>query len=87
MQDRLQDANGTVGNRHFWAYHEIIFGPEDDDVEIVPVRQVSGHWNVLGWLEQGPCTDCFRIAGLTPTPKGTLQVFVEIRPASMCAAS
>jgi len=66
-------------NRYLWGYSEIFIDPESCEYEMVPVRQVADHWNVLRFLEQGPCTSCFKVKGVTPTPKGTLQVSVEIR--------
>jgi len=65
-------------NRFLWSAGFIRLGDDPSDFEVIPLRQVSGHWNILKFLEQGPCSNCFSIKGVTPTPKGTLQVSVEI---------
>ncbi len=78
IQSMDNPCSSVENNRFLWAYHEIILGPDDQDFEIVPVRHVTGHWNVLAWLEKSPCTNCFNITGITPTPKGTLQVSIQI---------
>ncbi len=64
--------------RHLWSYNEIRIDPETLEFEVLPARQVADHWNVLLWLEQGPCTNCFKVHSITGTPKGTLQVSAEI---------
>jgi hypothetical protein len=76
----VQDANTSVdSNRFLWSFNEILIDPSTGQFELLPDRQVVDHWNVLKWLEQKPCKNCLKIKGITPTPKGTLQVFVEIK--------
>ncbi len=82
-----QSTASQQGNHYLWSYSLVYIdatNPEEIDFEIIPIRQVSGHWNVLGWLEQGPCTDCFKLVGLTPSGSGTILADVEItHPFSM----
>jgi len=47
-------------------------------VDVVPVRKSADHWNVLKFLEQGPCTDCVKVTGITPNPSGTKTFDIEI---------
>jgi len=61
------------------AYLQIYVEPEEGKVEIVPLREVDTHWNVLKFLEQGPCTTCVAVKGINPTPDGTIEWTVEIR--------
>ncbi len=56
----------------------IVVDPEEKGFEIVPLRQVASHWNVVLWLEQAPCTDCMNILGWSGTPDGTLLFEVQI---------
>lgn len=64
---------------HFlWLYNNIYISEDRTEWEIVPMRIVESHWNVLKWLEQGPCTDCFKLVAVNPTGAGTLNVDVEI---------
>jgi hypothetical protein len=65
---------------HFlWAYYAVFVDPETLEVELIPVRQVAGHWNTLTWLEQSPCATCLKLESITPNPDGTLNVNVSIR--------
>jgi len=79
IQSPTQTASDYTPTRFLWDYNALYINEDATEYEIIPMRQVADHWNVLKWLEQGPCTNCFSISGITPTPKGTLQVFIEIR--------
>jgi len=63
---------------YLWGYAEIMINPSTMEFEIIPDRTVTGHWNVLTWLEDGPCTNCFKITSLTDSGHGTYLVDVEI---------
>ncbi|HEX9744178.1 MAG TPA: hypothetical protein VGB30_02020 [bacterium] len=64
-------------NRYLWGMFDITIDPVANTAEVVPVRQVSDHFNILKFLEKGPCTDCLKITDLTPGPAG-VSVDVEI---------
>lgn len=75
----------TVSNRYtssfshnLWLYREILIDPVTLNTEILPARDVTPHWNILSWLETSPCTDCFKLAGITPKGNGVLQISIEI---------
>ena len=76
VEFRTGNENG-VTNHSLWLYEEIYIDPETLEYEILPTRIPDGHWNILSWLEEGPCTDCFSIVSLTPGP-GTLLADIEI---------
>ncbi len=64
-----------------WGFAQVYVNPDGEDgleIEIIPLRIAEGHWNALRWLEQGPCTDCFKIVGINPTGSGTLECDIEI---------
>ena len=63
---------------YLWLYQEVLVDPVTLDFEIIPTRVPSGHWNILTWLENGPCTNCFKLKGITPTPDSTLLCDIEI---------
>lgn len=44
-----------------------------------PVREATGHLNVLSWLEVSPCTNCFSITKIEQTPEKNLYVDVAIK--------
>jgi len=70
---------GQASNSHrLYGYTAIHFDPATMDLEIIPARQVTGHWNVLTWLENGPCYNCFTIDGIVPSGPDTLTVLVRI---------
>ena len=62
-----------------WGYYLVRINEKDYSAEIIPVRATSNHWNIIQFLEQAPCTDCFKLAGITPNPDGTLNVNVSIK--------
>ncbi len=76
-QTTEQSAQQDAGH-YLWAYHMIYVDPVELKFEILPVRLTTGHLNVLKFLEQGPCTDCVALTGITPSGTGTILVDVEI---------
>jgi hypothetical protein len=78
MPDGLA-STATDHNRYLWSYHLIKVDPSTNEIEVIPVRQALAHWNVIRFLEQGPCTNCLSLDGVTPNPDGTLSVSVRIR--------
>ncbi len=78
-----EDSHITTDQRFsaghgLWSYNLVSVDAQKMVAEIIPVRQVSTHWNILSWLEQGPCTDCLKITGITPSGNGTLFIDIEI---------
>jgi len=67
----------TPGHQ-LWAYHLIYINPEEEKYEIIPSRDISAHWNILGFLEQVACSKCVEIAGLSVTPDLTLLIDLKI---------
>jgi uncharacterized delta-60 repeat protein len=61
-----------------WSYHLIWIDPATNEIEIIPLRDSTGHWNVVKFLEQGPCSDCIKLGGVSKNPDGTLNVNVTI---------
>jgi len=76
-QPGLSGAAGESG-RYLWSFNYISIDPETLDYEVIATRVVSGHWNTLSWLEQWPCSNCFKLVGITPTGNGTIDVDVQI---------
>src|SRR3990172_1410943 len=60
--DPLAWSDTDRADTHYlWGYYLLYLNPEIGDFEVMPVRNITGHWNVLKWLEQAPCTDCLKI--------------------------
>jgi len=64
---------------YLWMFHEIYVNEDHTDFEIATLREVTGHWNVLKFLEQGPCYNCFKIAGIHPTGPNVMEIDILIK--------
>jgi len=77
--DALQYLNsGSTGNHSLLAYSVITINTNTLEYEITPLREIATHWNILSWLEQGPCSDCLKIKSMSQSPDGNLLVGIEI---------
>ncbi len=76
-----QSTVSKHGNHYLWSYnlvHVDASNSEEVKFEVIPARQVTDHWNVLGWLEQGPCFDCVEVMGIADTPQGTKLIDIQV---------
>ena len=48
-------------------------------VKVIPAREASDHWNVLKFMEQGPCTDCVHVVSTVVNPDGSTGFNVQIK--------
>jgi len=71
-----QTHESTTHN--LWSISTIYIDPASGKWSVLPVRDASIHWNVLSWLENGPCTNCIQLTGIQPSGTGTLEVDVRI---------
>jgi len=83
VQAKPATDTSSSGNSHQLLSFSYILvdasDPGDIGFEIIPVRDTAKHWNVLKFLEYGPCTTCFKVLGITPSdPPGTIDVEIEI---------
>ena len=74
-----QAANPEVPGHYLWGYYLVQIDEADFSADVIPIRITASHMNILQFLEQSPCTDCFTLAGITPNPDGTLNVNVSIK--------
>ncbi len=77
-QDLQLNVQTNETGHYLWVYETISIDPETLDYDVIPDRASLGHYNILTWLENGPCMDCFSITGITPGSPGTLNVDIEI---------
>jgi hypothetical protein len=61
-----------------WAFYDVTLNPETYEYEVIPLRDTSAHWNILTFLENSPCDNCFQFTGFSPGPDGTLNVEITI---------
>jgi hypothetical protein len=78
--EALSDLSGARAdyNRYLWSYQFIWVDPSTNQFEVIPVREVQGHWNVLKFLEKGPCYQCLKVVGMTDSDHGTKLVDIQI---------
>ncbi|MFH1676295.1 MAG: SBBP repeat-containing protein, partial [bacterium] len=74
-----QESPGFENSHYLWGYYLVKIDPESLEADIIPVREVSMHVNILKFLEQGPCTDCFKIAKISQGPGGTYDIDISIK--------
>ncbi|HEX9746704.1 MAG TPA: PKD domain-containing protein [bacterium] len=68
-----QSDNSSWNSSHYlWGYFVGYVDLEQGEYELVPVRSIDTHFNVLGFLEFAPCSDCVQISGVDITPDGDL---------------
>jgi len=76
----LAPASEAYGDgRYLLGYWDIVVAPDLSSAEAAPGREAGKHWNILKFLEAGPCTNCLKVTGITPNPDGTVTVGVEIK--------
>jgi len=73
-----QSASPEGLSHHLWGYYLIRIDEEHFSTEVIPVRQAFAHWNVLRFLEQGPCADCVRVLSMKDSGYGTKLLDIRI---------
>ena len=73
--DRAADSTG----HSLLLYVEIYFDPESSEFEIVPVREAEIHLNILKFLEQAPCNDCFSFTGFQYSDHESWLIGIQIK--------
>ncbi len=71
------DTGGWTGH-YLWSFQQIWVDPVNLEYEIIPDHSTAGHWNILTWLENGPCTDCFSVVQIVPSGSGTLLIDIQV---------
>ncbi|MCX6644889.1 MAG: hypothetical protein NTY09_00805, partial [bacterium] len=84
----LTDSNSETNtgqsaeSGHFLLGYSLIYidatNPDDVIAEMVPLRESEIHLNILKLLEDGPCTNCFKIVEFNFPVPGTLNVDIQI---------
>src|SRR3990172_7525507 len=77
-QGQIDRSNDSVNNHSLLGYFVITIDREKLTGEIVPVRTSAGHFNIIQFLEQAPCTNCFKLTGIVPNPDGTFDIGISI---------
>jgi hypothetical protein len=74
-----QAVESQDSGHYLWAYYQVFFDPEKSEMGLLPVRDIESHWNVLNFLEKGPCTNCVSIGpDIITTPQGTRIYHVQV---------
>jgi len=67
----------AMDTHYLWGYWTIALD-EKSGAQVIPMREVSVHWNVIGFLEQSPCTDCLQVTKLL-WPAGEVEATIQLR--------
>jgi len=67
----VKQATADQLARYLWGYYEFRYDPVENEVEVVPMRVATDHWNTLKWLDSGPCTTCVTVTGVSNSGYGT----------------
>ncbi len=81
ITSRINDTSVESDSHRMWLNLLIYVDPTNpDDIkyEIVPLRDALAHWNILTWLEQGPCYNCFKLISVQLTGYGTIRATIEL---------
>lgn len=68
-----------AGNRYLWGYWLVYGDEQSGNFEITPLRHVGAHMNIIQFLEQSPCTNCFKIVKSFPGPDGSFYLDIAIK--------
>ncbi|MCX6646079.1 MAG: PKD domain-containing protein [bacterium] len=76
----IQSDSGE--SSHYLLFYNMIYidldNPDGPKFEIIPVRETEIHLNILKFLEDGPCFNCFKIVGFNFPQPGYLDVDIQI---------
>jgi len=53
--------NLSENDRYLWALGEAEFNTDTGQIELIPARDSQIHYNILTFLENGPCFNCIQI--------------------------
>ncbi len=72
----IQASNDS--NRVLFGAWIMDLNADHTQIDVIPVRGGEGHFNIRTFLENGPCTNCLSVVGLTPVGPGLLDVDVRL---------
>jgi len=73
-----QTAQAVSQSHKLLAFNLFKINPKDLTVDVIPIRNVADHWNVLGFLERWPCATCVTVTGVTPVDPNMIKFDVKI---------
>jgi len=65
--------------RSLWGFYEIRVDTRTCEFEVLPAREAMMHLNILAWLEDGPCLNCFQLVSLLPSGNDTFFATIRLR--------
>ncbi len=74
----IQHSESSDSGHHLLSYYIISVDFAQDKIELIPLRQVADHWNILGFLENGPCTTCVNITNFQTDADGSKLVDIQL---------
>jgi hypothetical protein len=70
--------NPYENSHYLLSYNLIYVDSEGPTFDIIPMRAGEIHLNILKFLEDGPCTNCFKVSGLSFLQPGYLNFDIQI---------
>jgi hypothetical protein len=77
--EELATSDAGKANHYLWGYYLFYVDPVKNIIEPIPLKNATAHWNVLKFLEKGPCSNCVSVVKVTPNPSGTKSFDVKIK--------
>jgi len=79
LTTQVSDTGASASGNHYpWGFYNVYVDPGEGTWDIEPLRQVADHFNIINYLEQWPCSNCFQLVGIQQSGSGTLLVDVQI---------
>jgi len=61
------ECNNLANTRCLWGVYSWVYDEEAQRIDVLPLRNISTHWDVTGYLEPPECNDCLEIEILAIT--------------------
>ncbi|MCX6645201.1 MAG: PKD domain-containing protein [bacterium] len=78
-----QEAQAQYESNHYLMLYNLIYvdpdSPDGPMLEVIPMREGEIHLNILKLLEDGPCTNCFMLAGFVFQVPDFLNIDIQIK--------
>lgn len=71
-------SQSFTDTKMLWGAYKISGNTETMEIDISPIRNLAAHYNLVKFLEQGPCTDCVALTSFENNGDGTFNVGVTI---------
>jgi len=64
IQDTSTSLAGEISNRSIWGFWNVAISADHSTATITPVRTAGMHLNIVGLLENSPCSNCLTVTNI-----------------------